>query len=48
MRRLLLVIMAFLAATTLILSSGCKKKNIREDPESGNPSPGSEKPPIPR
>jgi len=37
-----------MAAVTLILSSGCKKKYVREDPESGDPSPGTEQPPIPR
>jgi hypothetical protein len=48
MRRFWYILVAMLTAAALLLSAGCQKKHLRDNPEEEEPDSGSEKPPVPQ
>lgn len=48
MRRLWITLIALLAAVSLVLSAGCQKKHLKDNPDEQEPVPGPEKPPSTR
>lgn len=48
MRRFWTILIAMLAAVSLVLSAGCRKEHLKDNPEEEDPAPGPEKPPSNR
>ena len=47
MRRLLTLLLVLLAAVSLVFSTGCKKRTVKDTPEEDDPTPGPSDPPLP-
>ena len=47
MRRLLTILLVLLTAFSLVFTSGCKKRTVKDTPEEDDPSPGPGDPPVP-
>jgi hypothetical protein len=47
MRRFLTILLVLLAAISLVFSSGCKKRTVKDTPEEDDPTPGPGDPPVP-
>lgn len=47
MRRLLTILLVLIAALSLVFSSSCRKRTVKDTPEEDDPSPGPGDPPVP-